>query len=279
MSTSLQPREVDRPFLRRWCLAALALLLRAPLSFGLVIAVLGSLDTCAVSLEHGQVMARWPAKILTIFISGLLPAVWVVVAALARGADRSLAAGESLEPLTRRGLWRGVLLAVCVQIGQDLVGWALTGLPMSSIALSKGFGPGWFVAAVATYAFLLTLFFGSCYFPLLVQAPGVPAGELRQLSCRADELNGYPFLYRERRLVLSIAYVFVSGVMVLTVALSQIVPAFGMTTAATLVFLGVFNYVSYRDIFERRAQNAPLVAARSAAAGAALSASNPAQAR
>lgn len=43
-------------------------------------------------------------------------------------------------------------------------------------------------------------------------------------------------------------------------------PLFGMTNAAFLVFMGVFNYVVYRDIFERRAQNAPLPAlSRSAA--------------
>ncbi len=39
--------------------------------------------------------------------------------------------------------------------------------------------------------------------------------------------------------------------------LSSAIPAYGMTTAAFLVFFGVLNYVAYRDIFERRGENLP----------------------
>lgn len=269
MSTDLRPREVERPFLRRWCVAALALLLRAPLSFGLVIAALGTLDTYAGSLGHNYVMPRWSARVLSLSISGLLPVVWVVVAALSRGADRSLGAGVSLEPILRRDLWRGVMFAAVVQIGQDLLGFVLSGVPMSSVPMSKGFGSGLFVATVGTYGALLTLFFGSSCFPLLVQAPGVSARALRGLSCSADELNGYSFMWRERRHFVSICGVFVGCALALALALSSVVPAFGMTNAAFLVFLGVFNYVGYRDIFERRAENAPRVSAPAAASPAA----------
>jgi hypothetical protein len=48
------------------------------------------------------------------------------------------------------------------------------------------------------------------------------------------------------------------GVLVLSAgALVSAVPAYGMTSAAFLVFMGVLNYVAYRDIFERRSGNLP----------------------
>lgn len=48
------------------------------------------------------------------------------------------------------------------------------------------------------------------------------------------------------------------GITALTAdAISSVVPAYGMPMAATIVFLGVFNYVAYRDIFKRRSGNLP----------------------
>jgi hypothetical protein len=42
-------------------------------------------------------------------------------------------------------------------------------------------------------------------------------------------------------------------------------PAYGLTIAAWIVFVGVLNYVAYRDIFEGQSANLP----KSAAAGSA----------
>ncbi len=39
--------------------------------------------------------------------------------------------------------------------------------------------------------------------------------------------------------------------------LASAIPAYGMTTAAFLVFFGALNYVAYRDTFERRSENFP----------------------
>jgi hypothetical protein len=39
------------------------------------------------------------------------------------------------------------------------------------------------------------------------------------------------------------------------------VPAYGLTNALWIVFVGVLNYVAYRDIFERRSANFPRTAA------------------
>jgi Flp pilus assembly protein protease CpaA len=40
-----------------------------------------------------------------------------------------------------------------------------------------------------------------------------------------------------------------------------------MTAAAWIVFMGILNYVAYRDIFERRSANLPLVATAPIAVG------------
>jgi hypothetical protein len=46
-------------------------------------------------------------------------------------------------------------------------------------------------------------------------------------------------------------------VVVASAALAQIAPVFGLIDAATLLFIGVFNYVAYRDVFERCSDTAP----------------------
>jgi hypothetical protein len=49
------------------------------------------------------------------------------------------------------------------------------------------------------------------------------------------------------------------GIVVVAMAtLAQIAPVFGLIDATTVLFVGVFNYVAYRDVFERRSGNAPL---------------------
>jgi hypothetical protein len=45
------------------------------------------------------------------------------------------------------------------------------------------------------------------------------------------------------------------GMLAVAVVLQLLVPAYGMTAAAWLVFMGVLNYVAYRDILERRPGN------------------------
>jgi hypothetical protein len=46
------------------------------------------------------------------------------------------------------------------------------------------------------------------------------------------------------------------------------VPAFGMTRAAWIVFMGTLNYVVYPDIFQRRSANLPKAVATVSAVGA-----------
>src|SRR5262245_15691456 len=93
MSEPLEPRTVDKPFVRRWLLTTLALMGRAPLRFGLLILALGLLDSAVEALLAGySVSERW-ANLLGMLT---LPFIWLLVAAVARGADNPLEAREAL---------------------------------------------------------------------------------------------------------------------------------------------------------------------------------------
>jgi len=49
--TTPEPRKVDQPFMRRWLGSSLELIRRSPGRFGLLIALLDSLDSFAVNLR------------------------------------------------------------------------------------------------------------------------------------------------------------------------------------------------------------------------------------
>ena len=58
--------------------------------------------------------------------------------------------------------------------------------------------------------------------------------------------------------------VFVAIMALTSKTLASAFPVYGMATGSILVFLGVFSYVAFRDIFEGRASKLPkLVAAAS----------------
>jgi len=93
---------------------------------------------------------------------------------------------------------------------------------------------------------LMSIFVGPCYFPLLVLVSKVPPLHARHLSRKASDINGW-IVIMMLILILDLG----------AIALASVVPAYGMTTAAFLVFFGVLNYVAYRDIFERRSASHP----------------------
>jgi hypothetical protein len=102
------------------------------------------------------------------------------------------------------------------------------------------------LASIVANVLFLQSWVGVCYCPLLVFQPQLSASEASSLSRRASKLNGNTLLL-----------VFGGAITVGAVSLSSVLPLYGMTDAALLVFLGVLNYVAYRDIFERRSRNFP----------------------
>lgn len=244
MNTTLQPREVDKPFLWRWCRMALELVVRSPIRFGLVVALLGTLDTWAVNAAREYVI---PRTMLVELGVGLLPALWTLVAALAYSADKSLGVQQTVARLMRGAVWRGVLFAATVLVGLQILEIGAVAVLPQRFHDHTAFGlPGKFVSTFALYATFATAWLGSCYFPLLLHAAKAPWTVLYHLSRRAAQLNNI------------IVMTFVGCVVILADSLSAVLPAYGMTMACCLVFLGVFNYVGYRDIFEGRTRNAPV---------------------
>jgi len=99
---------------------------------------------------------------------------------------------------------------------------------------------------------------GICFFPLLVLESELSFQEVLRLSKSATEINGRK----------TISWLMI-GMLAAAGLLEMFVPAFGLTSAVFIVFIGVLNYVAYRDIFERQSENSTRVAATvSAVAGA-----------
>lgn len=113
--------------------------------------------------------------------------------------------------------------------------------------------PGQFVGALTVNVVLLIAAFEPCYFPLLLMGGELTNSDARYLSRRAAELNS-------RELV----WFLICISLICANSLASILPAFGLTESAFLVAAGIFNYIAYRDIFERRPENLPRLASVSA---------------
>ncbi len=249
MSDTLEPRVVDKPFVRRWLLTTLTLTGRAPVRFGCLIALLGLLDTGVEALFEGYSVSRvWGDRLGAL----ALPVLWLLTAAAARGADKPSLTREAFVSAFKRGsllraLRAGALYAIAIHLFDA---WHATG--SSATAHHVGTAPGYltvpgdFIDSIAVNAGFFSIALGPCYFPLLAFVPGAEAYLLSRNACRK---NG------ELVIDMLIAVLVITGI-----GITNVLPAFGITNAAFLVFMGVFNYVVYRDIFERRAENAPLPA-------------------
>jgi hypothetical protein len=259
MSTTLEPREVEKPFLLRWLRMTFELFVRSPLRFGAVIALLGVLDHAAVALAQASGIQRaWTDRLGTV----VLPFLWILTSALARGADDPHQSSAAVAALGRKRVWLSALRAgATLAVFLWIAFWALRGLgELSSRHGPQGYlqHPGELLASIVANVLFLQSWVGVCYCPLLVFQPQLSASEASSLSRRASKLNGNTLLI-----------VFVGAITVGGVGLSSVLPLYGMTDAALLVFLGVLNYVAYRDMFERRSRNFPETVAPAQVSGVA----------
>lgn len=250
MYATLEPRQVEKPFVRRWLRATLALLLRSPFRFGVLIALLAGLDTLAVKFADGYVIEKvWVDRLGIV----TLPLLWVLVSAVARGADDNRETLQSFSHLGRRSVWLG---ALGIGVGMGTLSWFFH-------SLFHGFGAipthdsgdylqhqGDFLASIEGGVVLIVGAAGLAYCPLLALVPELSASHASSLAKKADRINGLTtIIFMTALLAISAIYV------------AAALPAYGMTTASFLVFFGVLNYVAYRDMFEGRADNLPQQAA------------------
>jgi hypothetical protein len=233
MSETLEPRQVDRPYLARWVRTTFALLASAPTAFGAAVALLATFDLVGSDMEPASLVDAG----FTIVVGALLlPACWIVLSLLSRQSDRAFGRSELLQHAISRGVWGGGLLTGCLLASVSwLLHWALSSSPVLAD----------FIGSCTWNCLLLVAPLGVCYFPLMALAPGLTVIEACQLSRKASRLNGE-----------WVILTFVAALSLAADGIARALPAGALVTAAILVFIGVFNYVAYRDIFERRADYA-----------------------
>lgn len=246
MTNNLEPREVERPFIGRWLRMTVELIVRSPFRFGIMIAFLTSLDNGVVTLAKGVSVEKfWIDRIGDM----LLPTLWVLTSALARGADDTSSTWVAFAPFRHKRVWLASIGSAALIVSLDiLLAWALHGAgnfgPFRPVPYLQH--PGDLTESIARNAYLFVVAFGPCYFPLLALAPEASPWRCRLLSRQASKLNGELVIW------------LIAAIVVLsTGVLASIAPAYGLTNSLLVVFLGVFNYVVYRDIFERRSGNLP----------------------
>ena len=249
MSPTLEPREVDKPFIRQWLLTTFALFARSPIRFGIVIALLGWLDTSAIRLAEGYVVEKpWIDRVGMV----VLPVLWIFISTM-RGCGRrepdmdSVGRTRTEASMGKRSRHRSNpgRLDLDYRLGISGIGALLA--PQKPRPYLQH--PGQFLDSLATNVVLIFVFVGLCYFPLLVLVPDLSSADARNLSKRASDINGW-----------MVIVLFIGALAIGADALASVVPAYGMTTAAFLVFMGALSYVAYRDIFERRSGNLPQAA-------------------
>jgi hypothetical protein len=226
----------------------LQLMLRAPVRFSVAILLLGCLDAFMLNLLPGAIPSPWGIELGKL----LLPLAWVVVAALARGADNSKQNRKSLASLTRPTVWVAALAIGLGLITLDMViyGLLFPDTHWQDVKLLSGR----VVEFAGAQAWIVTLAAGICFFPLLVLEPTLSFPEVLRLSKSATEINGRN----------TISW-FITCVLCVALMMDSFVRAYGLTMAAGIVFMGVLNYVAYRDIFERQSANSPETVTRASA--------------
>jgi hypothetical protein len=243
MSATLEPREVEKPFWKRWLRMSWQLLVRSPVRFGILVALLGWVDTSAVNLSYGFVIPRiWVDRLGML----LLPALFATVCAVARGADDTRQTWRVLRGFVDLRFWGKALVGgLALALFEWVVYHALLFFPDPSAKALYSHESGALLTSFASKAFIVNWVLGICYAPLIVFWPELSFAETQKLSQSAATVNDKSrFNY------------LICAVMLIGLPLT-LIPSYGMTEAALLVFMGILSYVAYRDIFERRDENLP----------------------
>jgi hypothetical protein len=206
-----------------------------------MITLLGGVDAAALQwLQDVAAQDAWAARLGML----CLPFVWALVASVARGADDGSQTWSAFAGFAHRRLWMGVLASGAVLVAFDALIHLTSFLVLSALEPAPVINRS--ADLVHTLGGQVAFFywlFGVCLLPLLVLQPGLSPVHARDLSLRAVAINGRrPF----DELV----------VVALLIGLPlHFIPASGLGEVVWVVFTGTLNYVAYRDIFERRAEN------------------------
>ena len=260
---TLEPREVEKPFHWRWLKGALQLMLRCPLRFGALIAVLAFIDTTAEKyLQNSALPQKWVDWL------GLacLPPLWTLVSAMAKGADDPSQTWPALRDFARNLAWFRALRAGIFSVCLILLAWFLLKWQWNEAFDAL---PGQLLSSFAGQCWVCWTGYGLCYFPLLVFLPGLTRWELSRLARKAEALNREQLPILDRKLLptwfplpaklppiwLPMPIWFPLYCVNLAVLTIEKFLSYGIAAAAWLVYSGIVSYVAYKDIFERRPVN------------------------
>ena len=128
MSETLEPRQVDKPFLGRWVRATLALLARSPATFGAAVALLAIIDLFYTDVVPERLINAGS----TLAVGALLlPVFWIAVSLLSRQSDRGFGRSPLPQLAASRHVWASGLLPGCLLAGVNwLLHWALSASPL-----------------------------------------------------------------------------------------------------------------------------------------------------
>jgi hypothetical protein len=123
MSSSFEPREVEKPFGLRWLKLALQLVVRCPVRFGVIVAALAWLDSLIQGLTDGLIVQKmWVDRTALL----ALPLLYALVSAIARGADDPRQTWQAFRAFLSGRVWAGALGAGALMVAiQTAVLWLI----------------------------------------------------------------------------------------------------------------------------------------------------------
>lgn len=238
MSSEFKPREVEPQPHVRWAKATGVLITRSPVAFGVLLAGLLLVDPTVSSLVGPNPSREVLALRDTL---AALAAPFVLAAAVLVGRYADLGQRPSL------------------RIGWGRLGVLAAGLAAISLVLRAGLPSPPAQVIAEDYAQLggrlcmnwsvVQFLHGGLVVPL-VAIGDVPLRRAWWLSFEAVTIN-------------ELLQVDLFAMVAVMVVATNLWMPYGIPVAALFIFLGAYQYVAYRDIFEQRANNAPTCVANS----------------
>src|ERR1700733_2242542 len=178
MGAFLEPREVAKPFAKRWLRTTLQLFVRSPIRFSILVALLGWLDASTVKITDGFVIPKiWIQRAGML----LLPLLFTVISAVARGADDTAQTWKTFYVFGRVRIWVGALGAGAALVAFQIVVVYIMEAFLGSFGDYQKYShsPGDVVTSFAAQTMLVSQALGLCYAPLLVFWPDLSPKEAR----------------------------------------------------------------------------------------------------
>jgi hypothetical protein len=245
MANVFEPRAVDRPFFRRWITQSTLLIWRSPILFVGIGALLFFLDRIT---DSSGVTGAVNPLVLSFVLSFTELAASTILVAIARISDDTHHTRRAVLALGEPSLWTAVMMVAVVfalffVIPASIFDWDMMSFKSG---LSRRAETQHVLDAFIFQGCMRTFILNPWFLSLIIFATRNPF--------HAWILAGRAFFLNFRTAGgLGLAYTcFLFPLFV------QCFPFVNLVRDVAFIFLNVFGYVAYRDIFERRAENQPV---------------------